>query len=60
MSAPADADGTIALQLPKEPVTFVDQLPVEPEVGTAILVRLTGEASEDGFGYEIVPPEKLR
>ncbi len=58
--APADADGTVALQLPKEPVTFVDKLPVQPEVGTAILVRLTGEASEGSFGYEIVSPERLR
>ena len=57
---PADADGTVALQLPKEPVTFVGTFPVQPELGTAILVRLTGDASEGGFGYEVVPPEKLR
>ena len=58
--APAEADGTVSLQLPDVPVTFVDRFPVQPELGTAVLVRLTGEAGESGFGYEVVSPERVR
>ena len=61
--AQADADGTVTFRLPRSentPVTFVRELGGEPELGTAVLVRLTGEANGDGFGYEVVSPERIR
>jgi len=58
--APVANDGSLTLEVVSEAIDFTDALGPYPEVGTGILVRLTGMADKNGLGYEIVPPEQIR
>lgn len=60
----ADAEGTTTFELPSsettQPLTFLEAFTGEPQPGTAVLVRLTGEARGGfGFNYEVVSPEQI-
>ena len=43
-----------------QPLTFIDGFSGQPQLNTAVLVRLTGTSKSGiGFGYEVVPPEQI-
>ena len=52
--APANADGSIELDLPQTDLTWVDAWPATPTPGTAMLVRLTSPGSSGAYGHEVV------
>ena len=65
--AQAASDGSVAFQLPVEsrvPLNETQYISVsafsqQPAIGETVIVRLTGEADAEGFGYEVVPPEQI-
>ena len=61
--APADPDGQVTLNLPDvweaDGAQYVTTLGGQPKLGETLIVRLTGKADEEGFGYEVVPLEQI-
>jgi len=64
--APLSQNGSLIFELPTESVVpaqsirHVESFGNRPQIGDRMLVRLTGQASKNGFGYEVVPPEQIR
>ncbi len=59
--APAAQDGSVTFQLPKADVapSYVARFSNRPRAGETMIVRLTGKADRNGYGYEVVPPEQI-
>ena len=59
--APTAQDGSVTFHVPEADVasSYVTRFSNQPRAGETIIVRLTGKADRNGYGYEVVAPKQI-